>query len=367
MAINDPARAFVIMPFSPAFEPVYSLFIREALTEAGFDVFRADDIRSQRNILTDIVESIATSDLVVADLTDENPNVFYELGVAHALQKPVLLLTQSIDDVPFDLRSYRLLSYSTHFAEITEARAMLKSYGEGFRSGTVLFGSPVSDFLSSHREGLVPVRQHPTVLDGTRASGAPATATPDDRGLLDHLEDLNAGYAELVRIIESVTAETVAIGEVTEETSAEIQRVMQQQSEGSVSYVRKLARKLADRLSRFSAHLSQSNSEYRAIAVSTDNSLEFLVSFQADASSEDKSDLERQLAELHTMLLSAVRGRDAYRGLAHSMESVPKLERHLTRALADASNEVQQMADNIDQTIASFQRAIEIGRRTIEM
>ena len=109
---------FVLMPFDEDFNDIYELFVKAEMKRAGFSVDRADDIESQQNILRDILERIDKSDLIVADLTNSNPNVFYELGLAHALKKPVILITQSVDDVPFDLKSYRLLEYSTHFSKI---------------------------------------------------------------------------------------------------------------------------------------------------------------------------------------------------------------------------------------------------------
>ena len=95
--------AFVLMPFAPEFDDIYRLFLHPTLTECGFDVKRADDITSQQNILRDVINGIVDRDLIIADLTGANPNVFYELGVAHALGKPVILITQNIDKLPFDL------------------------------------------------------------------------------------------------------------------------------------------------------------------------------------------------------------------------------------------------------------------------
>ncbi len=140
------AKAFVIMPFAPDFDEIYNLFIADALTEGGFEVFRADDIRSQQNILQDIVAAIATSNLIIADLTDSNPNVYYELGIAHALRKPVILLTQNLDELPFDLRSYRVIAYNTHFAAIKTARNELILLAKGSLNGTVPFGNPVGGY-----------------------------------------------------------------------------------------------------------------------------------------------------------------------------------------------------------------------------
>lgn len=63
------------------------------------------------NVVKDILENLNISDVVIADLTDRNPNVFYELGVRHALGNATILITQNIEDVPFDLRHYALVEY----------------------------------------------------------------------------------------------------------------------------------------------------------------------------------------------------------------------------------------------------------------
>ncbi|MBL8300720.1 MAG: hypothetical protein JNN30_20465 [Rhodanobacteraceae bacterium] len=61
--------------------------------------------------MDDILKNIHTADLVLADITRRNANVFYEIGIAHAIGKPVLLITQSIDDVPCDRRHRRVVLY----------------------------------------------------------------------------------------------------------------------------------------------------------------------------------------------------------------------------------------------------------------
>ena len=93
-------NAFVLMSFDNDFEALYTDFIRPVLEECGFAVERADDIENHQNILRDIIEAIDRSDLVIAELTGNNPNVLYELGLAHALKKPVIHLTQALEEVP---------------------------------------------------------------------------------------------------------------------------------------------------------------------------------------------------------------------------------------------------------------------------
>ncbi len=114
-------------------------------------VERADSRLDQRNILKDIVLGIASADLVVADLTSLNPNVFYELGLAHALGIPTVLVTQNLDEIPFDLRAYRANEYSTHFTEAPRLQQLLRELGLAHSEGSISFGSPVTDHLPDTR------------------------------------------------------------------------------------------------------------------------------------------------------------------------------------------------------------------------
>jgi TIR domain len=109
----DEKMCFIVMPFGiESLNIVYEDFIRPTLSErCMLRPERGDDVFGSNVIMDDITKSIQKARLVVADLTGRNPNVFYEVGIAHALNKQVLLLTQSIDDVPFDLRHRRALVY----------------------------------------------------------------------------------------------------------------------------------------------------------------------------------------------------------------------------------------------------------------
>ena len=73
--------------------------------------YRADDIWNNSIIIQDIFELIYTSEIVIADFTGRNPNVFYEVGIAHTLGKTVIPIVQNITDIPFDLHHHRVLVY----------------------------------------------------------------------------------------------------------------------------------------------------------------------------------------------------------------------------------------------------------------
>ncbi|MGH9764238.1 MAG: hypothetical protein ACREDR_28340, partial [Blastocatellia bacterium] len=107
-----PSTCFVLMPFDARFTIVYETIVKAL---KGLMVCtRADDLPIGRPILERILTGIRSAELIVADLTGKNANVFYELGLAHTQTKSVLLLTQDINDVPFDLRGLFCHSYSTH-------------------------------------------------------------------------------------------------------------------------------------------------------------------------------------------------------------------------------------------------------------
>jgi len=103
---------FVLMPFDTKFTRTYEKYLRPTLINNKWECKRADEIHEPREIINIIWEQIQRADLIVADLTDRNANVFYELGYAHALGKNTILLTQRLNDVPFDLRHRQLVEYS---------------------------------------------------------------------------------------------------------------------------------------------------------------------------------------------------------------------------------------------------------------
>ena len=111
MSPGEKPRAFVLMPFTDELTAIYRTAVRPLLESVGYEVRRADDLGNQQSIIKDIVESIEAANLIIADLTGKNPNVMYEVGVAHARSRPTVLLTESIDDIPFDLRAYRAIRY----------------------------------------------------------------------------------------------------------------------------------------------------------------------------------------------------------------------------------------------------------------
>lgn len=110
----DRRTCFMVMPFKRELKPVYKV-VQQTLSEGGWVVARADEIPRPSHIGTAIWHAIMTSELVVADLTGDNPNVFYEVGMAHAVGCDVILLTQE-RKIPFDVAAERVIRYRAHAA-----------------------------------------------------------------------------------------------------------------------------------------------------------------------------------------------------------------------------------------------------------
>lgn len=110
----DADKCFVMMPFLEGFNAIYRL-IQRCCKEQGLRCERADEDVIPGKITGKIYQYISGSGIIIADMTGKNPNVFYELGLAHAISENVILLTQSIDDVPFDLRDFIHIQYSNTF------------------------------------------------------------------------------------------------------------------------------------------------------------------------------------------------------------------------------------------------------------
>jgi hypothetical protein len=106
----DPDFVFVLTPLNSNQLNVYNI-VKKECEKIGLRVRRGDEKRIEGPILPHILKEIATSRLVVANINGRNPNVFYELGIAQALGKPVLLVVKSYDEVPFDLRQQQLVIY----------------------------------------------------------------------------------------------------------------------------------------------------------------------------------------------------------------------------------------------------------------
>lgn len=102
---------FIIMPFKTEWsDRVFNKHFRPSIEKLGFQCLRSD-MKNGQVVIEDIWTGICQASFLIADVTDQNPNVMYELGIAHTLGKPVLMLTQNLEKIPFDMRHLRHEEY----------------------------------------------------------------------------------------------------------------------------------------------------------------------------------------------------------------------------------------------------------------
>ncbi len=156
-------NCFVIMPFDPSFDDVYTVIkssVESALLNVSVKCFRLDETKPAGRITKRLLSELQIATICVADLSGCRPNVMWEVGYAMALQKPTIIITQKLSDLPFDLRDMQSLEYDRHH--------LSTSLGQPLKG-------MISDSLEYHvqaqlsHEEECPERQEATVLSALQS------------------------------------------------------------------------------------------------------------------------------------------------------------------------------------------------------
>ena len=339
MPKNKPI-AFVIMPFSPEFNGVFEELIVPALN--SFEVIRADTRLDQRSIMEKVIAGIAEAELVVADITTVNANVMYELGIAHTLDKPTVMIAQALEDLPFDVRSYPVYEYSVHFQRATELRTRLKELGIQHLQRLVRFANPVTDFLPSATSAIA--RRAVTELpdktnlaaDEDEDKESEAEEEPEDYGYVDFAADMEehggAAVAQMGRLAE-LTAE------LTKNVNAlapAMQHARASSDPGSAAQQKLITNQLATILNDYSRALDDAVvPAFHASWKRVGNAMLWLLRHDdaTVALSDEVAPLREMVAGLHDVLSDGVTRMTSFR------ETVPMMHGH-TRDLNRAAERV---------------------------
>lgn len=133
---EDAPTCFVIVQFTDEFDILYNDVIRPVCESHGYKVVRGDDFYTTGQIMEDVAQSIRSAALIIADVTPDNANVFYEVGFAHAIRKPTILLSdKKRERLPFDISGFRTLFYDNTIGGKAVVEARLKQHLEALRPG----------------------------------------------------------------------------------------------------------------------------------------------------------------------------------------------------------------------------------------
>ncbi|GAG11553.1 unnamed protein product, partial [marine sediment metagenome] len=160
--MKNKKRCYVIMPFSDTksctkeeWTEIFEDVIKPAVEESGLG-YKCERSRAKReNIIKGIINDLNTAQAVIADLTDDNPNVFYELGVRHTLQRRTILIAQHEEDIPFDLQPYPTIIYKRSPAGVRQLKHEIKGNFKDIEGNPERADNPVADFLAERNIDLL--------------------------------------------------------------------------------------------------------------------------------------------------------------------------------------------------------------------
>jgi hypothetical protein len=155
--MTDPKKTcFVIAPVGSTHSDIRKRadqlvsYVLEPVLSKTYTITRADKIGKPGIITTQIIDRVVNDDLVVADLTGRNPNVFYELAVRHALKKPLIQIMASGEDIPFDVAGMRTVIFDIHDLDsVEEAKREIAEQAASMENGTGTIDTPISVALDT--------------------------------------------------------------------------------------------------------------------------------------------------------------------------------------------------------------------------
>jgi hypothetical protein len=366
------ANAFVIMPFNEESNLVYAELIAPPLKEVGYSAKRADSVIDQRSVLSDIVLGIDEADLIVADLTGLNPNVFYELGIAHGLGVPTVLITQSLGEIPFDLKSYRTSEYSTRFDEANKLKQFLREVGAEAATGGVKFSSPVSDFLAQgpaakRLASAVQVRGAEGSLDGPSVETSDTDDADDadaEPGSLDLLH-MYVGSAEAAtEILAKIGEETNQIGVLIAAHTERMQKVTANPKGGAVAQSHRIATDVARDLNAYAAALKRELPPLESASEEMiDSGIKWLTLTGPDQDKDEVVGFRLQLAGMYVAIADAMTSTRDYRD---SFRDGRGITSQLDKAYDQVTSLLSRVITVMEQTQSFASRGSDIAQELLE-
>ena len=342
-------KVFVIMPFADEFFDVYEMLKKEF--QDDFEFSNAGDEDNQTNILADIIQPIFEADIILADLTGLNPNVLYELGVAHAFNKKTIIITQDeLSKLPFDLKSYRTKDYSTHFRKFADLIEYLSKNLNGAISGEVIFSNPVKDFISLNNVDLEKCFSEDKVI---------VDIPQDEKGFLDFLADVEENTEELTNNINNMSHEITVMNEGVNSCTSEIARVNKNGGSGTASFVRKQAKKAAGYMDDYCKSLNDYNKKHEPLWDKIEKDTLGLLENEFATKEDNKENLIKYLISLANMKKSILGTVASFTSMKEASLKNRGLERTLTQSINTMDQEIDIYLELLNKTLSSIDKILQ--------
>lgn len=320
----DKSKVFVIMPFEDKFFEMYEML--KIRFSDNFEFSNAADEGNQQNILKDIIQPIYNADIIIADLTGFNPNVMYELGLAHTFNKKTIVITQDdLSQLPFDLKLYRAKAYTTHFKNFNELIEYLDINLNGAINKTVSYSNPVKDFLSAEQ-----ITNIPWFLEEINIELNDDT----DKGFFDFLADIESNTQKLTENINNLSQDMQDMSDGISKSTEEINRVNKSGGgSGTASFVRKESKKAAKHIDTFANNLRERNKVLSSLWDEIEKNTLGLIENKFATNDTNKPSLIEYLSSLKDTQKSITESNESVEGLKTSMTELIGLEHSMTQAI----------------------------------
>jgi len=349
---DDRPLAFVIMRFGGKYDKVWKLLIDPALDEAGFRPERGDSTDDQVDKVKQIIQKIYEAELVVADLTETRHNVMYELGVAHAMNKRVVMITQNREELPFDLSGYQVYEYSLDFVEVEGFKDYINRVAAKSLRGAVSFGNPVVDAL---READVVIGTPARALE---AEEAPVGATDEAKGLLEHAADFEQTMEGVTRMYESLGDKTKEYGSKIEGHTANWQDWQSAGQPGGMQRARDIAADFANDMFAYAKSIEQDVEGVEEKAAILETTIPALID-ASPVTDENRDEACEEMRSFRSALHEAAQTATETAGSVRQFRESTKAVRGLHSRLDAAIGTVERRIGNVLSFIDRFRSIAE--------
>jgi hypothetical protein len=351
----DKTKVFVIMPFSDDSFESYEM-IKEHFSK-DFEFSHAGDEDNQQNILADIIPPIYSADIVLADLTGLNPNVMYELGIAHSFNKKTIMITRDeLSSLPFDLKQYRAKDYSTHFKKFYELIIYLEKNLGGAKDGSVIFNNPVGDFLDESKIDLQKLFVRENIeLD----------IPEGEKGFLDFLAEIEEDTQTMTTDIRTMSSEMAVMSNGINECTKEIERVQKNGGNGTAAFVRKQSKKAAGFIDVFSKQLKVHNDTIASLWSKIEKNTLGLLENDIAERSENRKSVIKYITALHNMQTSIVSSNESVKKLKETFLKSIGLEKSMNQSIRFLDFDLSSYIETTEQMNKSIDRIIGKSRLVV--
>lgn len=338
-------KVFMIMPFKEQFLELYKLI--KSKLENDYEFSNAGDLDNQRNIIQDIIVGISDADVVIADLTELNSNVFYELGLCHALNKKVILITQEISKLPFDISSYRAIEYSTDFWKIPEIVNKIEEKLIGARDGSEQFGNPVKDY-------------YPKKIENKENEGEQlkTSSIDNEKGFIDFITEINDDTIKLSNEINIMVGELNDLTKDIENGTNKINKVSKISGSDKLNFVRDIARQIGKGIQQFSDKMDIHNNKIESMWGRIENNYLDLIDNKYMESSSNKKILINSLKELNKTKNSIYTSNQGLGKMITTFVDIKGIERKFNQSINSLEMQINKYLSIMNAAYASIDRII---------